>query len=130
MHPGYSNFDAVERRQVLGEDSRGVVRSPRRGLLLMPLYQGLGSDGFFVGRPVRPFWLRVSAWVRHLRLERLMPLLPGVRPVPDERNVLRIETLVARIYPLQIFHLLGYRRRRLQGRYLYVSRRHHDKEYL
>ena len=128
MRPGFTNFQAVAAGEVLGEDRRGLVRSPRGGLVLMPLYQGLGSDGFFVGRPVRAFWLRLSAWVRCLHLERFMLWLPGVGQVSDEKNVLRVDTRVARFYPLQVFHLLGYRRRRLQGRYLYVSRRHHDRE--
>jgi len=126
MQPGFTNFDPVRRGQVLGKDRNGDVRSPRDGLILMPLYQGLGSDGFFVGNAVRPFWLRLSAWVRHLHLERVMHWLPGVHRVPDDANVLRVDTRVARWYPLQIFHLLGFRRRRTVGRNLYVSRRRHD----
>jgi len=123
MQPGWTNFDAVARHQILGEDARGPVRSTQRGLILMPLYQGLGADGFFVGRPVRRFWLQVSAWVRRLGLERVMPWLPGVQRVPEEPEVLRVDTRVARFYPLQIFHLLGYRRRRREEGALFVSRR-------
>jgi succinylglutamate desuccinylase len=123
MLPGFSNFDRVRRRQVLGEDRRGAVRSPRGGMILMPLYQGLGSDGFFVGRRVRPFWLRLSAWLRHLRCGRFMHWLPGVSRLPGETDVLRVDTRIARLYPLQVFHLLGFRRRRLQGQTLFVSRR-------
>ena len=111
---------------MLAQDQTGDIRSQQDGLILMPLYQGLGSDGFFIGRAVRPFWLRLSAWVRRLHLERIVHWLPGVHRVPEDMNMLRVDTRVARWYPLQIFHLLGFRRRRPQGRYLYVSRRRHD----
>ena len=95
-------------------------------MLLLPLYQGLGDDGFFLGAEVRPFWLGVSAFIRRLRLPRLATLLPGVRPHPVERDTLIVNTRVARFYPLDLFHLFGYRKRRWIGRELVVTRRHEN----
>jgi hypothetical protein len=62
MHPGYLNFQPVEKDEVLAHSDPGdrEVRSPRRGLILMPLYQAEGHDGFFLARAVRPVWLRLS----------------------------------------------------------------------
>ena len=37
-----------------------------------------------------------------------------------------VDTRVARFFPLQIFHLLGFRKRRRRGDKLFVSRRPHD----
>jgi len=126
MVPGYSNFDPVRRGQVVAHARTGEVRFPEDGRMLLPLYQGLGDDGFFVAREVRPFWLRVSELARHLRLGALLRWLPGVRRHPARDGVLLVDTRVARWYPLEIFHLMGYRKLRRDGPILTVSRRAHD----
>ncbi len=48
--PGFRNFQRIQRGDLIGIDRRGEVASPRDGRLLMPLYQRLGEDGFFVVR--------------------------------------------------------------------------------
>lgn len=126
MDPGFNNFDTVDRGQAVAHDMHGVVRAPETGLMLMPLYQRLGEDGFFIGRRVAPFWLKLSAILRRLGIQELMPLLPGVRRDPADRDTLIVNTRVARLFPLQVFHLLGFRRRRWSGEKLIVSRRRHD----
>ncbi len=49
---GFSNFHRVREGDVIGDDRHGVVVAPGSGLLLMPLYQRLGEDGFFIVREV------------------------------------------------------------------------------
>lgn len=44
----YQNFDPIEQGEVLAYDCNGPIQSPYDGLILMPLYQPQGSDGFFV----------------------------------------------------------------------------------
>jgi succinylglutamate desuccinylase len=51
MQPGYRNFQAVEAGEWLATDRNGPVRAPAAGLVLMPLYQPQGCDGFFLVRP-------------------------------------------------------------------------------
>lgn len=128
MEPGFTNFAPVERGRILARDGRGPIRAPESGLLLLPLYQGQGDDGFFVSREVRPSWLRVSAFLRHLHLARLLPLLPGVRRHRDDPEMLLVDTRVARFYPLEVFHLFGFRKRRRSDTVLLVSRRRYDLE--
>lgn len=53
MEPGFANIAPVEEGQLLARDRRGEIRAPERCLVLLPLYQALGDDGFFLGR-VRP----------------------------------------------------------------------------
>ncbi len=89
----------------------------------MPLYQPQGDDGFFVMREFRPFWLRVSSLLRRARADLLFRLLPGVRRDPDHAGTLIIDQHVARFYALQIFHLLGYRKRRVRDDVLVMSKR-------
>lgn len=48
MRPGYVNFQAVEAGEHLADDVHGPILSPFSGLILMPLYQPQGSDGFFL----------------------------------------------------------------------------------
>ena len=92
----------------------------------MPLYQALGDDGFFLVREVERFWLKLSAVLRKLKVGHYIHLLPGVRRDPVNENFLIINTHIARILPLQVFHLLGFRRLRWTDKYLLVSRRAYD----
>ena len=126
MKPGFVNLARVQKGQVLAQDTRGPVRAPETGLILLPLYQGQGADGFFVSRPVRPIWLAVSFLLRQLRLNAAMRWLPGVRLDPVRPEVLIVDTRVARLYPLEIFHLFGFRKVRQVGTDLQVSRRRYD----
>lgn len=50
MLPGFTNFQAVTKGQVLGADKFGEVVAPSEGYLLMPLYQQQGEEGFFLIR--------------------------------------------------------------------------------
>jgi succinylglutamate desuccinylase len=50
MRPGYRNFEAIAHGEHLADDIHGPIRSTINGILLMPLYQKQGSDGFFVCR--------------------------------------------------------------------------------
>lgn len=127
MLHGFENFQAIERGQVLARDRRGEIRAKESGMIIMPLYQKQGDDGFFVGREVAPFWIWLSEVLRNRKIADLMPLLPGVRRHPTDAETLIVDTKIARFFPLQIFHLLGFRRRRWQEHKLVVSRRRHDK---
>ena len=52
MEPGYQNFQEIQEGEVLAHDKSGPVRAAEDSLLLMPLYQKQGDDGFFLIRPV------------------------------------------------------------------------------
>ncbi|MEM7518245.1 MAG: aspartoacylase, partial [Planctomycetota bacterium] len=110
MEPGFTNFTAVKEGRLVARDHAGDVRIPRDGHLLLPLYQGQGEDGFFLGVEVRRFWLRLSAVLRRLRADRLMRLLPGVKKDPGQPGVLRCRRKVARWFASELFHLFGYRK--------------------
>jgi succinylglutamate desuccinylase len=129
MQPGYDNFAPVGQDEVVAHDRRGDVRSPESGLMLLPLYQGKGDDGFFIARPVHMLWLRLSGLIRrHRRPGRgFMHWLPGVHRGED-RVELIVDKHVARWFPLEFFHLLGYRKRREDGDTLVVTRRAFDCE--
>jgi succinylglutamate desuccinylase len=126
MNTGFENFDPVKKGQVLAVDKNGPIRAVESGLILMPLYQKLGDDGFFLGREVADFWIRLSGILRRMKVGNLMPILPGVSRSTTDPDIFEIDTRIARFFPLQIFHLLGFRKRRKVGEKLIVSRRKFD----
>ena len=48
MYPGYNNFHEVYKGEPIAHDANGEVLCPFSGLMLMPLYQSQGNDGFFI----------------------------------------------------------------------------------
>ena len=48
MKKGYVNFQKVKKGELLAKDKFGEILCPLDGLILMPLYQKKGSDGFFI----------------------------------------------------------------------------------
>ena len=127
MDPGFENFMPIKRGQRLARDLDGPVFAPMNGRILLPLYQGQGDDGFFVAKEFNAFWLGLSATMRKLGVGRLMPLLPGVRRHPEDGEMLVVNTRIARFFPMQVFHLLGFRKLRAAGDLLIVSRRRYDR---
>jgi predicted deacylase len=127
MQSGLSSFVPVQRGQVLAHEYGVPVTAPTTGHILLPLYQTSGEDGFFVGRPIRRSWLRMSAALRRRRVDRLLRFLPGVRPEPgpvtDGLTAFQVHPMVRRVFFPALFRLLGYRVRQLSdGRYLLARR--------
>jgi predicted deacylase len=52
MEPGFANIQRTTAGTLLARDRSGEVRAPFDGILLLPLYQKQGDDGFFYGREV------------------------------------------------------------------------------
>jgi succinylglutamate desuccinylase len=50
MEPGFANLQRTVAGTLLARDGRGEIRAPFDGVVLLPLYQPQGSDGFFYGR--------------------------------------------------------------------------------
>jgi len=125
---GLAGFDRVKAGRVLGTDRQGSIAARESGLVLMPLYQDQGDEGFFLVRPVHPLWLSVSKAVRRLHLERLLHWLPGVRRHPELPKSFVVDRKIARWVAPELFHLLGFRRQgSAESRYLVMSRRFGDR---
>lgn len=52
MEPGFANIQRTAAGTLLAKERGGEVRAPFDGILLLPLYQPQGDDGFFYGREV------------------------------------------------------------------------------
>ncbi|HEX6884930.1 MAG TPA: succinylglutamate desuccinylase/aspartoacylase family protein [Planctomycetota bacterium] len=127
MKPGYQNFQPVARGEELAWIDAGhgprVVASPLGARLLMPRYQSLGDDGFFLGREVRPFWLRLSGLLRRAGMAGWVRFLPGVRRDPARSDQLVVDRRIARWLTVEILHLFGWRWRAREGRSVRFVRR-------
>jgi hypothetical protein len=126
MLPGYRSFQRVSCGEEIAHDRDGGVPLGTGGFLLMPLYQKQGDDGFFIARRVWEGWLLVSAMLRFARAGRFVHWLPGVSRIPGEAYAYHVDRRIARLFSLQILHLLGFRRRSEEGNVLTVERRQHD----
>lgn len=127
MEPGYRNFQPVAAGEVVAHDRSGPVSVYYRSRMLMPLYQEQGEDGFFLVREFHPFWLHASYLLRRLGADRVAHWLPGVRRDPEHADIVWVDKRVARWYAVQLFHLLGFRRKEHAGTKLVMARRRFDR---
>ncbi len=123
MRPGFGSFQKISEGMELAEEDGRTVRSPKPGLLLMPLYQSQGDEGFFLTRPVRTLWLDLSTVLRRKKAERWLELLPGVRAQPGAPGTYMVNRRIARWGPRKLFHLLGYRRREFSKSHMVMEKR-------
>lgn len=110
MEPGWRHFQPVQKGTLLARDARGPIYAEESGFLLLPLYQGQGDDGFFLGRGVNPAWLRLSGALRRSGVPNVVHWLPGVRLEEDDPSTVLVDRRVARWQAPGLFHLLGFRR--------------------
>ena len=103
-------------------DSQSHVRATSRPI------KKPSSPSFFIGREVAPTWIWLSGILRRIGIQKIVHLLPGVSRDPGDPANLIVNTHIASLFPLQIFHLLGFRRRRWSNNKLVVSRRKHDTD--
>lgn len=126
MNPGFVNFQSIGARQWLAQDRQGPINALESGLILMPLYQSQGEDGFFVVKRVHPFWLWLSAWLRKLGAQHVLPYLPGIRRHPTLHDHFIADETVTRFFLVELLHLFGYRKRQQLNQQLIFSRRQAD----
>lgn len=123
MLPGFESFQKINKGTHLATNNFLPVYSNFDGRLFMPLYQNQGSDGFFIIRKI-PFWaLQLSAFLRKIKIDNLFTLLPGVKWEHKDKEILRVDLNIAKYMAKPLFHLLGYRVRHLDGRYLRLYNR-------
>lgn len=111
LKPGYKNFQLLEAGEILGYEGKQILITETDTQLFMPLYQGQGDDGYFLIRPIPKFFLKLSKWLRKYRVDRLLPLLPGVYWKDPSKAQLRVNLRIARFLAVPLLHLFGYRKK-------------------
>ena len=123
MEPGYENFKLIRKGERLATSNGKEVIADHDSRVFMPLYQSQGDDGFFAIRPIPKLALKLSEIFRNLKLDRLLPLLPGVKWASSKRDALLLNKKIARFMAKDIMHLMGYRSRLFDKEYILVKNR-------
>jgi hypothetical protein len=123
MEPGFVNFQQIKKGQLIAQSNHREIKALQTGLIFMPLYQGQGNDGFFIIRKVEKLFLNLSAVLRTIRFDKVLPLLPGVRWASDKKDELIVDLKIARFFTKQFFHVLGYRSRQIDRTHLRMKNR-------
>ncbi len=123
MKPGFINFQKINKGQELARSNGKIIISDRDGKIFMPLYQNLGDDGFFAIKRTPKFFLNLSAILRKIRFDHILPLLPGIKWSSSQKNSLNVNRKIAPFFTKQFFHLLGYRSKQIDSTHLRVRNR-------
>lgn len=123
MNPGFVNFQKVNKGMSLAVKNDKEITSHKNSRIFMPLYQDQGNDGYFLIKQIPRFFLRLSAVVRKWRLDKILPIFPGVKWASKKKHALYVNRHIARLFTKQIFHLLGYRSRELSEKKYYMRNR-------
>lgn len=123
MLNGFKSFQTVKKGVPIAVSNGENIYSIRKGLIFMPLYQKQGSEGFFIVSSIKPFFLKLSTFLRRIRIDGLLIILPGISWLNKNKGTLKVDLKVARFYAKAIFHLLGYRNRYTNKTYLRLNNR-------
>lgn len=128
MKSGYKNFQPIFPGEQIASDKSGAIKANILGRIILPLYQGLGNDGFFVGKEIKPFWFSVSVLLRKFRLDNLLPLFPGIRKSLDQKHTFILNKKLAKWLGFNFFHLFGYRLIPNTGQEILIKKRVHGNK--
>jgi hypothetical protein len=123
MEQGFSNFQYVEAGTLLAHSNGEAIHAEFSGTMFMPLYQAQGNDGYFLIRKIPDIFLWLSKVLRQLKLDRLLPYLPGVKKAPESKGAFIMNLKIARMLAKPILHLLGYRSRHEETHQLIIKSR-------
>ncbi|GAA4844496.1 succinylglutamate desuccinylase/aspartoacylase family protein [Algivirga pacifica] len=129
MQEGFVNFERIRKNTPLALHNQRKVTAPKSGYLFMPLYQPQGEDGFFVIQKINPFFLRLSAKLRKWKLDQWIVQLPGIEWDQKDPETLIVHQKTAHFLTKKIFHLLGYRRRKVNQNTLHIHNREKRARY-
>jgi len=127
MNPGYLNFQPIKKNEELAKTGAQIVKAPISGQLFLPLYQGQGTEGFYIVTPIASFWIRFSRRFRLFKYHQKLNWLAGVKKINSDPLIFKIDLHVTFIWAEEIFHLLGYIKVKQDGRFLYMTRREDER---
>jgi hypothetical protein len=123
MKSGFKSFQDIEKGEKIAYSDDQLVNSEYNAKIFMPLYQDKGKEGFFIIRPIRPIFLRLSAFLRRLNLDGLLVALPGIKWHDKKAGALRVNLRTAKFLAKPIFHLFGYRNKYIDKTHLKLYNR-------
>ncbi len=123
MNFGFENFQKIKKGEQLAVYNSEKVEAEHNSIIFMPLYQSSGNDGFFLIKQTKTFFLRLSTWIRKLKIDRLLPILPGVYWYDSKKEKMLVDLRIARFLAKPLLHLMGYRTRQYENDVLIIKNR-------
>ncbi|TNJ47099.1 succinylglutamate desuccinylase/aspartoacylase family protein [Tamlana fucoidanivorans] len=123
MHTGFRSFQPVKKGTKLAISNGTEIMAPYNGSIFMPLYQKRGADGFFIIKPINPFFLKLSALLRKVKTDSVLVLLPGISWENKKEGILKVNLRVAKYFAKAFFHLLGYRSKQITASHILFNNR-------
>ncbi len=123
MKEGYKNFQRVRKNELIAEFNGKEIKMKEASMIFMPLYQSRGNDAYFLIKKTAEFFLKLSILLRQLKIDRILPLLPGVLWCTDRKEKMLVDLKIARFLTKPFLHLLGYRARQMGEDALIIKNR-------
>jgi len=130
MNPGYKNFQPIKKHESIATINGKNVTTPSKGNIFLPAYQQRGDVGFYIIRAVGTFWIRFSSNIRKTMVHRSLHWLAGVNKISSNPLTFKVDERFAFLWALEIFHLLGYRKDKQEGPFLFMVRREDENKTL
>ena len=115
MKQGFKSFQTIKKGELLATSNNAPIYSPYSYELFMPLYQRKGNDGFFIIKKIPKLFLKASTVLRRLNADQMLTLLPGVSWHNKHQGVLKANLNITRFLAKSIFHLFGYRSKKVDN---------------
>jgi len=123
MLNGYESFQKVTKGTLLAIKNREKISAKNTSILFMPLYQQQGAEGFFLIKKTPKWALNISAFLRRIKFDNLLMILPGISWSDTTKESLTVNLSVARFFTKSFFHLLGYRSREVDKTHIMMHNR-------
>jgi len=123
MLPGFRSFEKLEKGITMANHNGEQITAYKDTIVFMPLYQAQGEEGFFLIRKIPGWILTFSAFLRKIKFDSFLALLPGVSWSNGTRDKLMVNLKVATFFNKPFFHLLGYRNRMVDETHLILNNR-------
>jgi succinylglutamate desuccinylase len=123
MKAGFKSFQDIQKGEKIAYSDEQIINSEFNAKIFMPLYQNKGKEGFFIIRPIKTIFLRLSALLRRFNLDGLLVALPGIKWHDKKEGALRVNLRTAKFLAKPIFHLFGYRNKHIDETHLKLYNR-------
>jgi succinylglutamate desuccinylase len=123
MLNGFKSFETIKKGTLLAISNTKEIESRYNGNIFMPLYQQKGAEGFFIIKPIKPFFLKLSTVLRRIKTDSFLAFLPGISWANKNEGILQVDLKVARYFAKPLFHLLGYRNRQITRTHIRLNNR-------
>ena len=128
MLPGFVNLQTVSKGVDIATSYGELITTKKSRQLFMPLYQDKGYEGFYFIRSVPHFFLWISKYLRKIKADSFLAILPGIQWATSKKDTLFVNKRVARFFAKSIFHLLGYRTREVDEAHFVLKNRERNSK--